>query len=619
MRKSGSSVRSVLLWIFCGFCLGSGTVWGQTWREVQSPHFRVITDGSEGDGRAVAKEFEQMRHVFVLRFNNPQLETGAPLLIMAVREPGLYALGPEFYKQRARIDGEFFKRWERQFALVRLDTTDASNATVFHEYTHSVLHANLHWLPTWLDEGMAEFYGYTRFEGDHTYIGAPSPRLRHLQRSMPIPITEMFTANSSTYAKDQLREDVFYGEAWAAVDYMTLGKGMEGGAKLNQFIHLLETGTRQAEAFHQVFGDDKAFDRSLSGYVMGYSATAALLPPDPKMDAKTFSAKVLTPAEANFELGVFQVGAHDGAAGRTRLEAAVAADPALAGAHEELGFLNFDQGRDDEAKQEWEKAVKLDPAQYRAAFALLLTGTPLKQQTPEMLRQTQSTLEHLKELAPKFAPIYVELAIVEWRLNQLQPAYNNARTAEDLEPWRAGYHLLVGQLLLKGNQPVIAGNYAQTVATRWHGSDHDEAVDLWNRLPPAARQGETPLTLALPADATVARGTIVSTSCDKVADHGRLNVVFQPANAVAPILKLTAEGRIESGFSDTLWFGEDHYTNCYHLGGLPALVAYKADGTEAGGKLMVFEVRDDLPGGEPPVPSSNSADTSRPAEQSAKP
>ena len=34
-------------------------------------------------------------------------------------------------------------------------------ALVFHEYTHSILHMNARWLPTWLDEGMAEFYGYT--------------------------------------------------------------------------------------------------------------------------------------------------------------------------------------------------------------------------------------------------------------------------------------------------------------------------------------------------------------------------------------------------------------------------------------------------------------------------
>ena len=127
------------------------------------------------------------------------------------------------------------------------------------------------------------------------------------------------------------------------------------------------------------------------------------------------------------------------------------------------------------------------------------------------------------------------------------------------------------------------------VATRWPGSDHDEAVDLWNMLPAASRGDGPPLSLALPADSTVVRGTIVSTSCDKSG----LNLTLQPASPNAIALKLVAAGPHESGFSDTLWVGEDHYTTCFHLAGLPALVAYQADaaGVE---KLTALEVRDDM-------------------------
>jgi len=38
------------------------------WREIRSPHFRVITNGSEGAGRHVAREFEQMRNLFADQF-----------------------------------------------------------------------------------------------------------------------------------------------------------------------------------------------------------------------------------------------------------------------------------------------------------------------------------------------------------------------------------------------------------------------------------------------------------------------------------------------------------------------------------------------------------------------
>jgi tetratricopeptide (TPR) repeat protein len=587
--------------IYCLALLQTSRSLAQTWREVQSPHFRVITDGSERDGREVAKEFEQIRYVFAVRFNHAAFESGAPLLVVAVREPGLHALGPVFWKDRERVAGEFFRGWERQYALVRLDSfgnLKQEESTVFHEYTHSILHANLHWLPTWLDEGMAEFYAYTRFQGDSILVGAPSFRLAHLQSEPLIPLSEMLAANPGTFAKDARREDLLYGEAWAMVHYMTFGPDMEGGAKLNRFIALLDSATPQSQAFQQVFGDPKTFEQKLSAYRSRLAVTAGVLPPVKGLDVKTFPARVLTAAEADYEIGSFDIGAHQQAAGKTRLQAAESADPALAGPHEELGFLAWRQGQDEEARSEWQKAVSADPSRYRAAFALLMSNIHLKEQNQQQLEQTQHALEALTEKAPKFAPVFVELALVQWRLGHLNQAYKNAVAAETFEPWRAGYHLLSGYILLQDHQPKIAEGYARMVATRWPGSDHDEAVDLWNLLPAGTRGDGPALKLALPEDATVVRGTIVSSSCDKSG----LNLVVQPNPPNTSALKLLTTGRYESGFSDTLWVGEDHYTPCFHLAGSAAVVAYKPDGA-VGEKLLALEVRDDLPELNPPTPS----------------
>ena len=53
------------------------------WREIRSPHFRVMTNGSEGAGRHVAREFEQMRNLFADQFPGFNVDSSAPLLIMA--------------------------------------------------------------------------------------------------------------------------------------------------------------------------------------------------------------------------------------------------------------------------------------------------------------------------------------------------------------------------------------------------------------------------------------------------------------------------------------------------------------------------------------------------------
>ena len=56
------------------------------WLEVNSPHFRVLTNGSAADARHVAHEFEQLRYVFASQFPNFRLESGAPLLVFAARD-----------------------------------------------------------------------------------------------------------------------------------------------------------------------------------------------------------------------------------------------------------------------------------------------------------------------------------------------------------------------------------------------------------------------------------------------------------------------------------------------------------------------------------------------------
>src|ERR1700722_15076748 len=111
----------------------------QTWTEVRSPHFRVITDGSGKDARNVAEEFEQMRYVFTSRFNNSNFQSGPPLTIGAARNETTYrTIDPALSKSKGgnNVAGVFYQGWERQFALIRLDTFgDENNIVVYHEYT----------------------------------------------------------------------------------------------------------------------------------------------------------------------------------------------------------------------------------------------------------------------------------------------------------------------------------------------------------------------------------------------------------------------------------------------------------------------------------------------------
>jgi hypothetical protein len=295
------------------------------------------------------------------------------------------------------------------------------------------------------------------------------------------------------------------------------------------------------------------------------------------------------------------------------IEKSLSLDPKLAGAHEELGFLDFSEWQDEKAKEEWKDAIALDPSRARSLFALTMSGTSLAQESPEQLRATQVALKHVTEVAPKFAPAYVELALTEWRLGSIQAAFKDARKAEMLEPSRAGYHILTGRILLQGQQPALAAEYSRYVAAHWDGPDHNEAVDLWEAVPSVKRGDGPPLTLDFPVGGEVVRGKLLDVSCSKDGGVNKISVSFAPDGpAGAQPLKFVSDGHMMTGFSDTLWWGEDHFTLCHHLSGLPAVLAYKRRDSQ-GGELVDLEIRDDSPVNLPVVPQARSEAASVPA------
>ena len=244
--------------------------------EVRSPNFRVLTDGSDRDGRRIALEFEQMRAIFAAGFTSMRLSTGAPLLIFAMQnERSMQALAPaQWTDQRSKPAGLFQHGREKQFAIVRLDQdVPGAYQVVYHEYVHSLLHTNFRWLPTWLDEGLAEFYGNTRFEGKKSYVGTPSPRVRELQgRGLTIPLETILAVNPHTFYRgkeDQIA--TFYAESWALVHYLIFGPDMDHGKKMNLFYSRLQKGDQQGKAFREIFGEYKDVEKDLTRYINGFS------------------------------------------------------------------------------------------------------------------------------------------------------------------------------------------------------------------------------------------------------------------------------------------------------------------------------------------------------------
>lgn len=562
------------------------------WLEVDSPHFCVLTNGNVSDARHVADEFEQLRYVFATEFPSFRLESGAPLVVFAAKdELTAKTFEPSVWKLNGvKPAGVFHHGWEKQYVMVRLDAWGPdARQVVYHEYAHSILHLNSRWLPTWLDEGMAEFFAYTRFQEHEIYIGAPSDRVGILKARRIFPVEDLI-GDLSRYQNDPDEAQTFYAESWALVHFLTFSTGMENGKRLNQFFRTLQQGTDQKKAFQDTFGDFKTIDSELGGYTRRYNFPAARLSNPPKIEEKEFTTRTLSIAETDAELAGYHLWTHDLDGARTLVKQALKSDSRLGLAHEEMGFLDFANGNDSAALNEFSQASTDDGRLFLSLFAKAMLSPMATSGAPADLAAFESALRQVLSLNPQFAPAYIQLARIDVQKGDLADALAASRKAEQLEPSRAGYHLQSGHILLQMGKDTDAAAFATFVADRWTGPDHNEAVELWNEIPTDQRPAGETLTENIPKDSQSISGIVRSVQC---GGPETLTLALVHGNQT---LTFHRKGRYISGFSDTLWYGVDHYDICHHVEGLRAIVRYyPAAGPTYTGDLAEVEVRNDLP------------------------
>jgi tetratricopeptide (TPR) repeat protein len=340
----------------------------RTWSEVRSPHYRVLTDGSIGTAKRIAREFEQMRTVFESAFPNMRLETGSPLVIFAPETgQSMKSLAPAHWKRGSpNVAGFFQTGWERQFAVIRLDQNiPGAYQVVCHEYVNTLLHANFHWLPLWLDEGLAEFYGGTRFETSKVYVSAPTARVLHLRGIALIPLDKLISQNPYvSFRGDDDRIDIFYGESWAVVHYFTFAPGVENGKKIK-----IQQGEEQKKAFVESFGNFNDVETALQKYVQNFAFNSYVMKTPNQIDEKQYQSRKLSEAETAAAIGGYRIWSRDFPEALQITEEGLKADPKLAELHENMGFLRFADSNDDQAAQEFSTAYELDNQRYLSLFS----------------------------------------------------------------------------------------------------------------------------------------------------------------------------------------------------------------------------------------------------------
>ena len=385
----------------------------ENWTEVRSPHFTVVTNSSENQGRRIAGQFERMRSVFQVAFPKLQIDPESPIVVLAIKnKEDFWALEPETYlaKGSLKLNGLFLRAFDKNYVLMRLDAAGGHPYwVVYHEYTHLLLSKAVE-MPLWLNEGLAQFYQNTDIHQSDVSLGEPSSaNLMLLRQHRLLPLATLFSIDeNSPYYHEKDKGSIFYAESWALTHYLHLKDHQDKTSRLSQYLELLAQAIDPVTAAARAFGSLKELQSALETYVQQGSFNYFKLTTTTEVDDSAFEAQGITTREADAVKADFLACSGRIRDARAVLDQILQEDPNNVSAHETMEFLEVSE----EA-------------------------------------QVESSLRSALKVNPSSAPTYDQLAsFLRMHSRNLEEARIMALTAVSLDPANIGYRINLAHILL---------------------------------------------------------------------------------------------------------------------------------------------------------------------------
>lgn len=433
-------------------CLGSVNQ-AQEWTSVRSPHFVVSTDAGEKRCREVAVRFEQMRLVFEKLLSNDKLTSPVPLQILAFRNSkGFSQIAPlRNGKPDPGIVGVFQTGGDMNFIALDV-STEAGFPVVFHEYAHSVLHANFRRLPLWFDEGVAMYYETAKTVQGHAQIGGTPKYLdTFLYHRALMPVVELFgvTNDAKIYGENSERRQLFYDQSWVVVHYLfdkqkmaDFGKYMELTANQHKPIpEAIEA------AFHMT---PKKFDDEIASYLNLSLRQVFVIDESMSIDESSFVIQPLDPADAEALIANMHWHSTDHhEKGLEEYKEVLSKNLNQVDANLGLGYAALLSKNYDEAETYLRKAASVDKKNARCQFLLgilQLRRSSTDENKQDLLVDAWNHLKAATTISPELAEAHSELAYALSKLGDKDGAIKEATTAARLNQGNERYFLNLAEL-----------------------------------------------------------------------------------------------------------------------------------------------------------------------------
>jgi tetratricopeptide (TPR) repeat protein len=287
---------------------------------------------------------------------------------------------------------------------------------IFHEYTHLLVENSNGNVPTWFNEGLAEYYSTFSITDDQKVVlGKPiTNHVFRLRENKMLPLRTLFQVDhKSPYYNERDKQSIFYAESWALVHYLILGNEGQKVTQMGKFLELMSANVPMEQAFQQAFGMSfESMEKELREYIKHdrYPIISGHFQYKIDFDSEMQVAPI-TEAEAQAYLGDLLLHSNRSES-EAYLQKALALDPDLAMANASLGMLRVRQGKADEARKSLERAVAANSQNYLIhyyyAYALSREGMGEMNMVSGYLPETATRMREELEKAIKLRPDYPE-------------------------------------------------------------------------------------------------------------------------------------------------------------------------------------------------------------------
>ena len=343
MTKRLAIVLAIAFCFFGVVCSAAPVSAKDKWMSVRSKNFLMLGNTSEKDLRQVGVRLEQFREVFSRLFTNLKIDSPVPTTVIVFKNDESYRP----LKLNANTSGYFQPGPDVNYITLEL-TSDVNSqqdpfAIILHEYTHLLVRNTSGNVPTWFNEGLAEYYSTFSISSDQkVVVGRPiAGHVYLLRENKMLPLRTLFQVDQkSPYYNERDKQSIFYAESWALIHYLILGKDGQRMPQLSKFVELITAGTPMEKAFQEAFAMTfESMEKELRAYIQRdrYPILSGSFQSKVGYDS-AMQAAPITEAEAQAYLGDLLLKGNRANA-EVYLQKALALDPDLPMANASLGLL----------------------------------------------------------------------------------------------------------------------------------------------------------------------------------------------------------------------------------------------------------------------------------------